>query len=799
MSRNVAEVLDLLTAWEREGAGVIGVCPSHADGHPSLRIDVKETGQLLIFCRAGCSFGDVLDSLVGMGLKGIGGPWAWPEDLTGVGQLSEETGTLDDEDMDDLEALVAAANKALDRDKPDGGLALDYIADRFDMSPVDADELRLGLTSKGGVEWWPIKRSWLQVARLFVPFLDWAGVPRGGQARALTDHEVRWTGLANGDDGANWAKVGYFRRDDGLDHAVVTEGPSDGLTAYGQGYTAVVVRGAALAQSDDVLAELAENLSGYVVSVVGDRDAAGDAFRERMVEELRARGLDARPLLVPEPHGDLNDWFTFDPQAFGTALHKAIRGAVPLGTATAGSVWDSFSWAGCQTNNAGAAEITLWWMRETGRDLVYIRGYNAVVFDDGKWWPGHEHRLRHVLQEARRSLLRWGSPEGDVGRQIAHGLASKLGQTIFRDAVLKEFPSMVDELDADALDAREELLLVANGVVNLRTGDLLEATPDMLLSTRLEVAYEPDAEAPRWERFVAEIMCEDDSMAAFMKRLLGYGITGSTREQCFSVFYGLGANGKTVLMEALSDVFGPIVKTVPFSLFEAGGTGGGGPSPELARLRGNRLTLTSEGEAGAPIREALVKSMTGSDTIAARHLYQEEIEFRPRHLILMASNHAPIFHGADEGLWRRVKLIPFKRYFAPDERDHYLNDKLRAEAEGILTWAVQGAREWFKDGLKEPDIVKEATAHLRLDSDLLAGFYPGHLVDHPGGRVKLALAYKAWEDFADEQAEKAYSSRWLGRELETRGVVKRKLSATYLIDVRLTTEAERVALYEEEA
>jgi putative DNA primase/helicase len=596
----------------------------------------------------------------------------------------------------------------------------------------------------------------------------------------------------------------------GLDFVIISEGPSDGLTAYGAGYTALVLRGAALGRDEETLDTIAERLHGSIVMVAGDNDPAGDTFRENLLTELTARGMDARPLLVPEDYGDLTEWRESDPDAFPRALEAAIRAssgrnAIP----TPVGPWQDFIAAhgypdtivAPGATNATAAEAVLWTMRHQGENVIYIRGYGLVPYCEGKWWPAHEHKLRTIMHRLGRQARAFTLPPLPTGpdpqQEAIRGLGMKLGQRYFLDATTKELGAMVDEHRADDLDAIPYYLLVGNGVVDLRTGDLRDPRPDMLLSNRLDFDYDPSAECPRWEAFLSEVMKGDADMVGFLSRLIGYGITGETKEQCFGILHGRGANGKTVLIETLSYVFGPITKTVPFSVFEDGAKGNG-PSPELARLRGARLTMTSEGDQGKPMKESLVKSMTGSDTITARHLYQEEVEFHPRHLILMATNHKPVFHGVDEGLWRRVKLIPFSRYFAPDERDHYLLDTLKSEAPGILRWAVEGAVAWYAHGLQDPDPVQAATESYRENSDILAGFYPGVLVEAPGTDTKLSTIHAAFEEWADEEGINEYSSRWLSGALEERGLTKaRRRSGMIMLGCRLTTEAERVGLYDD--
>jgi putative DNA primase/helicase len=781
MKRCVSEILDKLDGWRVEGGGVIGVCPAHADSHPSLRIDVNERGQLLLYCRAGCEYREVVDAL-GVDMRG---EWSFPDgvDAVAVGAAVER---VSENRLSELGQFVEEAVTQLHDGSEGATEALAYCRDRFGLSDEDVRVLGLGFTPARSTEWEPVKRSWNAVPRLVVPFRDFGGCPVGAQARALEDHEIRWTGLAN-DDGRVWSRFGAFMRDDGSDYVVVTEGPSDGLSAYGAGFSAVVVRGAALSKSQELLDQFAGELADRVVVVAGDADAAGESFRDGLVRALEDRGVTARPLLLPDGVNDLNDWRMADPSVFAAELARAVR-AVSGAAIAAAPTWDRFTGQAPSTH-ATAAEAVLWWMRETGRDAVYVRGYGTVVFDAGMWWPGHEHRFRTVLHEAGREAR-------ESTDQQWWTFGNKLGSRGFLDAMTREFEAILPEIQADDLDAREDLLLVANGVVNLRTGELMEPRPSMFLSQRVPVRYDPSASAPRWERFVEEVMSEDAEMAAFMKRLTGYGVTGSTAEQCFAIFHGTGANGKSIFMDALTAVFGPVTKTVPFSVFENSGHGGGGPSPELARLRGARLTLTSEGEHGAPIREALVKSLTGGDTITARHLYREEMEFQPRHLILMASNYKPRFLGSDEGLWRRVKLIPFARFFRPEERDHYLSQTLRGEAEGILRWAVEGAVEWYAGGLQDPALVREATEEYRDDSDMLMGFFPGRLVEDDNEET-LKAVFDAWEDHAERIGETAYNSRWLGTQLENRGLKKvRRNSGMMVLGVRLVSEAEFEGMYQ---
>lgn len=793
---SVQTLLDRVVGWELDATGALAVCPTHDDGHPSLKIDVAQDGKLLLFCRAGCKFKDIAQALdVDARVK-----WFWPEELHGSALSAGRVESVDDETLSELDEFCGAASALFA-----GSDAAWYAAERFGLSERRGRSIGLGFSPEGGIaEWDATRRSFNEVPRLFVPFLGFDGIPRGGQARALVDHDIKWCGLANV-DGKAWSRYAVMEVDNGLDYVVITEGPSDGLTAFAAGYTSVTIRGAALSRDHELARELSSFLAGKIVMVAGDADSAGADFNENITALLCGNGVDARVLKVRDGCNDLNEWYRRDPAAFANELatacrasNRLLRSVAPVDSGS-NNVWSEFPHDEIPLDgltNAVAAKAIAWYVEKTGRQLRFVGGLGLTVFENGQYWPNNKQRVRALLHEAA-DAARGFDAVGNMTDTVQM-LGQRLGQTYYINSTLTEIEALVREMGSDVLDSNEELLLCGNGVVNLRTGKLMTPTADMHLSARLDFNYYPDAVAPRWERFLREIMQDDQDMVDFLQRLVGYGITGSTVEQCFTVLQGTGANGKSIFVDALSYVFGPIAKTVPFAVFESASFGGGasGPSPEIARLRGNRLTLTGEGEEGVPIKESLIKSLTGGDTITARHLYGTEFEFKPRHLIMMATNHLPMFKGVDEGLWRRVKIIKFNRYFAPGDREKRLHTVLESEAEGILAWAIRGAMAWYEaEGLNEPAPVVEATQHLRETSDVMAGFFPdGHMVltGDENDKVLLRKAYVAFEVWADEEGANPYTIRWFRRQMESRGAVVKKLkSGITLCGVSLLTPAQR--------
>ncbi|MFD5643594.1 phage/plasmid primase, P4 family [Streptomyces anulatus] len=765
---------------EEPDGGYIALCPAHGDSRPSLRIWRGDDDKVRMTCRAGCKTDDVR--------KAARLNWADLFNATGDGlTVSREKPKPVNTAMTALLATYVDGTSERFGDFADkwAGKARDYVADRFGLDPMTAAEMMLGVDdgTARGLEYVDAdgkrrnyrSRAFLAFPRLIVPLNDFRGITRGLQGRDLTGHcPGRWLSLSN-PEGHRWAAYGVFRGAGGYGVTIVSEGPGDGLTVTGVGYDALAVRGASLASNADLMAEIAEGLRGTHVIAAGDNDDAGRRFNAMLADGLKPHGIEVFALPIPDhgPKTDVTRWRESVGDDFPGELHSAVAAATPVldravaevqhrravvaertgavsvtdaqGRDAAGILADLVTQYG-ESDAMNAHALVAW---SEGR-IKYAPELGFHVWN-GRLWERSEHKVRQEIHRMGAALVLAGCTKEARGFTMTSRI----------DALMKELRSVPTvRVDGEVFDARPELINFANGVFDVKTGKLRPHDMHDMLTVCMRHEYDPSAKCPRWESFLREIFPTDPDLADYMRRLIGYGITGFTSEQCFAVFYGSGANGKSVLTDTATTVFGEITQTTAFATFEE--KGGGGIPNDLAALRHARLVMASEGESGRPMSEAVLKRITGKDKVTARFLRQEFFTFTPAFLILLATNHRPKFKGQDEGLWRRVKLIPFTRYFAPEERDYDLDRKLLAESAGIVAWAVRGAVEWYRSGLGDPASITSATKEYRETSDALAGFFPGVLVRDPSATMPGGDAFNAYLDWCEAE-NLPQKERWTRR------------------------------------
>jgi putative DNA primase/helicase len=314
-------------------------------------------------------------------------------------------------------------------------------------------------------------------------------------------------------------------------------------------------------------------------------------------------------------------------------------------------------------------------------------------------------------------------------------------------------------------DADPWLFGVANGVLNLKTGRLREERPDDRITKHSPVCFDPAAKCPRFERFLSEIFTGDIELVDYIQRMTGYCLTGSVEEQCVFCWYGSGANGKTTLAGVLRYIFGGYAVNLPFSALEMKSRN----SNDMVALAGARLATAAETNEGVRLNEARIKVLTGGDPITARKLYHENFTFGPTHKLILAFNHKPIIADDSEGMWRRVRLIPFTREFKGKEKEKDLPQTLKAEASGILAWAVRGCLLWQENGMGAPPAVAKATAAYREESDHLGVFVEDCCAVELGATVAAGVLWQEYKRWTSVNKEVPLSRQTFSERLEKRG------------------------------
>ncbi|HSJ43620.1 MAG TPA: phage/plasmid primase, P4 family [Euzebyales bacterium] len=399
-------------------------------------------------------------------------------------------------------------------------------------------------------------------------------------------------------------------------------------------------------------------------------------------------------------------------------------------------VWDGTRWVHDTTGQVAR------WMKITARRLTNA-AYDIKDAD----------KRRAALRTARRG-------ESSAGVNGALALAST------EDGVA---------IAPDQLDADPFLLNCVNGTLDLRTMELRDHDPADLLTKITGAAYRPDTKGTKFAAFLAKVQPKED-MRKFLARLIGHALEGRVVEHLLPIFHGSGGNGKGTFVEATLYALGDYADAADPDLltartFDAHPTG-------VADLFGRRLAVLHESDQGRQLAEGTVKRLTGGDRVKARRMREDFWHFNPSHTFLMLTNHKPIVTGTDEGIWRRIRLVPWDVVIPTEEQDTELGDALRLEADAVLAWLVDGYRDWRDHGLNDPKVVTDATDAYRTESDAVGRFLEDRCLLKDTCTVRSSVLFAAWQRWADREGmtdpktNKAFSAV-----LENRGHDKNRTNA----------------------
>ncbi len=404
-----------------------------------------------------------------------------------------------------------------------------------------------------------------------------------------------------------------------------------------------------------------------------------------------------------------------------------------------------------------------------GAGLRYVPEWGKFAVYNGTCWAVGDSSTalslatdtaRAMFAAAVAALERCGKAAGadDEGRSKKLAAAQRAIAWAIKSQAASRLHAMLDLAKADPsvvahhheLDVDVMLLNCQNATIDLRTGKPRAHRPEDLITKLAPVIFDPRAKCPTWERFLARSMRDNAELLAFLRRLVGYTLTGSIREHVLGFFFGDGANGKSTFIRIAHALFGSYAARAPRGmLFKAKGEK---HTTDITTLHGARFVSCAEVEEGEAFDEALVKDLTGGDPITARRMREDNWTFPPTHKLFLAGNHKPSVRGDDEGVWRRVLLVPWTNTIPEAERDADLAEKLLAELPGILNWAIAGCLEWQASGLGVPPLVREATAAYREESDPVREFFDLWCVFGATEEAKVArrVLRKRYEAYCDE-------------------------------------------------
>ena len=289
-----------------------------------------------------------------------------------------------------------------------------------------------------------------------------------------------------------------------------------------------------------------------------------------------------------------------------------------------------------------------------------------------------------------------------------------------------------------------------------------------------------------WSAFLERIFEGNQDLIRFLQRALGYALTGKVGEKALFFLYGSGDNGKTTLIETFRYILGDYAGAMHSEALMKKSQNTE-RERAIADLLGKRFITSSEAADGEHFNEAMVKQLTGMGRLKGRHIYGSSFEFDPQFKLFIDANHKPQISGNEQAIWNRFRLIPFNVSIPKAEQDRELSAKLRAEAPGILAWAVKGCLMWQREGLGMPKAVAFATQEYREEMDPITGFLEDCCEIDPQAKAPFGDLYPAYQRYCKTYSEKALSQRSFGAALDRRGYTLTRDSGTrYRKGLRLT-------------
>jgi P4 family phage/plasmid primase-like protien len=391
-----------------------------------------------------------------------------------------------------------------------------------------------------------------------------------------------------------------------------------------------------------------------------------------------------------------------------------------------------------------------------GQDIIYCRQSDEYYVWNGTRWMRDLNSV-HMLRLAKgvtEEMFHEAESLGEEAAKVLRSHALKSQSMPRLSGMINLAKIYVRNTNRGDFDKDPWVFNCATGTIDLKTGKCRAHRREDLITKLAPVKYDPAAECPVWKKCLSDWMLGDEEKVGYLQRQAGYTLTGCTNEEVMPILWGSGRNGKTKFYVTIYNVLGDgeYAKAANFDSFVVKKGDEGMPN-DIAGWCGMRLIVAAEGEHSKRLAEAKLKLCIGRDPVVGEFKYQEEFTYIPTYKVWLVTNPKPRIVGTTEAIWDKIHFVSWKRYYCPEERDAELQEKLDAEASGILNWMIEGCLDWQKKGLALPSSMSEDTKAYRHEQDVV-----GRFIDEEGevGEQFTSpknLTYLTFTDWAEDAGE----------------------------------------------
>lgn len=410
----------------------------------------------------------------------------------------------------------------------------------------------------------------------------------------------------------------------------------------------------------------------------------------------------------------------------------------------------------------------------------YTPGLGWFYWDGNYWKPDIETLELQELAKRIAPVIASEVANYDLSDPKVNEIISWAKQAKSNTRINNMIKSAVSDkrilVSVDAWDGDVNLLGVTNGVVDLKTGELLSGRPDLYITRRAPVAYTPGLRNVRFEQFLDFATNGDKEFQEWLQRAVGYTLTGLNNQDALFLVYGPPGSGKTTFVETIVNALGTqqYSWTLDSSVLAAGdGSANRTDEYHMAELRGRRMIWVDELPESERLKENQVKKMTGSGTLQGRSPGERPFTFRSQGKLWVTTNHRPII--TDDAMWRRLRPIPLTSI--PENPDRSLRPYL-SDPEGglpaVLSWAVDGAIKYLNSSAKDPlgwcSVVREAADIYRKNEDRIGLFFEEETKEVSGAVTSITDLFSRYRRWSDTRGERPLTQIAFHRKISDRGM-----------------------------